>query len=223
MTVPGTFRQHAAQSRRDEIQTASKIATLSAQIAGELYRARIIARQLALAAQNSRTMVARVGERAAGLDVLSAFFAELSRETIRLSDEVNRLATDIAHNSVSQWRVQRLQQALRASLQQNTADGFARFVEAQHAQGRARSAELSDNFRKIRAGLTDRLQQLDSHMRSASSLAVNFRLEATKTGEFEANLRDMAAAIEDRSLVIGEHAKRSISRLAELRQLNVIH
>lgn len=213
----------APRSGQRKIPRASRIATLSAQIAGDLYRARVIARQLALAAQNSRTMVARVGERAAGLDVLSAFFAELSRETIRLSDEVNHLATDIAHNSVAQWRVQSLVDALARSRRYNDTSSYSALAQRHAEQAQDRIRSLSSSFRKVRSGLTDRLQQLDTLMRSASVLAVNFRLEATKTGEYEAQLRVMSADIESRSRVIGEHAKRSMSRLTELRTLDAIH
>lgn len=199
---------------------SARVAAIAAQIAGELYRASQVARKLALVAQNSRTMVARVGEQAAGLDVLSEYFAELSRDTIRLSGEVNLLATRIAGNSVANWRVLRFVEALRESTRWNDSDGYTTFTRGQIECTSVRAREQQEQFSEARAVLARRLDELDTYMRSASTLAVNFRLEATKTGAFEAVLRNLAADLDILSKTIGEHAQRSIVLLKEMRSFD---
>ncbi len=202
------------------LDNSARVAAIAAQIAGELYRASQIARKLALVAQNSRTMVARVGEQAAGLDVLSEYFADLSRDTIRLSGEVNQLATRIAGNSVANWRVLRFEEAVRESIRWNDTSAFAAFTaqEIERTSERARAQQAQ--FREARGLLARRLDELDTYMRSASTLAVNFRLEATKTGSFEAVLRNLAADLDGLSKTIGQHAQRSISLLEDLRNFD---
>ncbi len=202
------------------LANSARVAAIAAQIAGELYRASQIARKLALVAQNSRTMVARVGEQAAGLDVLSEYFADLSRDTIRLSGEVNQLATRIAGNSVANWRVLRFEEAVRESIRWNDTSAFAAFTaqEIERTSERARAQQAQ--FREARGLLARRLDELDTYMRSASTLAVNFRLEATKTGSFEAVLRNLAADLDGLSKTIGQHAQRSISLLEDLRNFD---
>lgn len=208
------------RSAGQALADSARVAAASAQIAGELYRASRVAKKLALVAQNSRTMVARVGEQAAGLDVLSEYFAELSRDTIRLSGEVNALATRIAGNSVANWRVLRFVDALRESTAWNDAPGYAEFAAEQIEGASARASRQREQFSEARAVLARRLDELDTYMRSANTLAVNFRLEATKTGSFEAVLRNLAADLDKLSKIIGEHAQRSITLLQEMRSLD---
>lgn len=78
-----------------------KSAITSSQVAGELYRASGIARQLSLAAKNSQAVVHRAGSKVAGLKVISEYFADLATKTIRLAEEINSISLDISyHNKV---------------------------------------------------------------------------------------------------------------------------
>ncbi len=201
---------------------AAHVAAVAARIAGELYRASQIARRLALVAQNSRTMALRVGEQAAGLDVLSEYFADLSRDTIRLSGEVNLLATRIAGTSVAYWRVLRYLQALEESPRWNDGPGFQAFAGQELNRAAAGAQEQQLHFSEARKVLARRLDELDTYMRSARTLAVNFRLEATKTGTHEAVLRNLAADLDGLSAQIGEHAQRSIVLLQEMRSFDAV-
>ena len=69
-----------------------KSAIASSQVAGELYRASRIARQLSLAAKNSQAIVHRAGSRVAGLKVISEYFADLALKTIKLAEEINTIS-----------------------------------------------------------------------------------------------------------------------------------
>ena len=91
--------------------SAAKLALVSTQIAGDLHKAGMAARQLLLVAQNSRVLAARVKSEAPGLMVLATFFAEVAARTIALAQQVNQVATNVARTSVEQWRLLRFQQA----------------------------------------------------------------------------------------------------------------
>ena len=81
-----------------------KSAITSSQVAGELYRASMIARQLSLAAKNSQAIVHRAGSRVAGLKVISEYFADLALKTIKLAEAINTISLDISHMAVERWR-----------------------------------------------------------------------------------------------------------------------
>ncbi|MCP5326670.1 MAG: hypothetical protein H7A09_10165 [Oceanospirillaceae bacterium] len=200
------------QSSHIATQTAA-----AATISGHLFRASVIARQMALAAKNSRAMVLRAGSKAAGLKVISDFFDELADKTIGLSKAINQCAIGISQNSVRQWRVQTFidrmntttkrvehhkQKALR-----NTLDS------AVNTMGDLQS-DLLHQLRTLR----DQLDSIHHFMQASNVVAVTFRLEATQTGEFQPLLLHMAENIDGLSNRIKFHINTSQSQLAQFRE-----
>lgn len=196
---------------------SARRALLAAQISGQLFRASRTARKLVLVAQNSRTMAARIGERALGLDVLSEYFAGLSRDTIRLSEEVSTLATQISGRSVESWRVRQFLNAINRSREIDASLKKGAALAESGNSAKKHADDLEQSIVGQRQILARKLGELESNARSASTLAVNVRLEATKTGEFEAILRNMASDLESLSLNIGERANNSVRLLEEMR------
>ncbi len=196
---------------------ASNIASQTAAVAtisGHLFRASIIAKRMALAAKNSRAMVLRAGARAAGLKVISDYFDELADKTIRLSDVINQYAIAISQNSVRQWRTHVFLTKLHHTNERVSAQVKGQLTPALD-QGATHMSSLNQNMSHQLASLNQQLLDIRQYMQSSSVVAVTFRLEATKTGEFQPMLEHMADTIDGLTNNIKEHILFSQNQLAK--------
>lgn len=197
----------------DANNIASQTAAV-ATISGHLFRASMIAKRMALAAKNSRAMVLRAGARAAGLKVISDYFGELADKTIRLSDVINQYAIAISQNSVRQWRTHVFLTKL-----EHTNERVSEQVKGQLTfaldQGTHHMSSLNQNMSHQLSSLNQQLLDIRQYMQSSSVVAVTFRLEATKTGEFQPMLEHMADTIDGLTNNIKEHILFSQNQLAK--------
>ncbi|MFY0700490.1 MAG: hypothetical protein JXR04_06685 [Bermanella sp.] len=192
-------------------QTAA-VATIS----GHLFRASLIAKRMALAAKNSRAMVLRAGEKAAGLKVISDYFGELANKTITLSDVINQYAIAISQNSVRQWRTNAFLHRLIQTQTKMEATNINQLSFA-FGEGQAQLDHLTQKMHKQLLSLNEQLMDIRQYMQSSSVVAVTFRLEATKTGEFQPMLEHMANTIEQLTNEIKEHIAFSQNQLAKFK------
>lgn len=192
-------------------QTAA-VATIS----GHLFRASLIAKRMALAAKNSRAMVLRAGEKAAGLKVISDYFGELANKTITLSDVINQYAIAISQNSVRQWRTNAFLHRLIQTQTKMEATNINQLSFA-FSEGQAQLDHLTQKMHKQLLSLNEQLMDIRQYMQSSSVVAVTFRLEATKTGEFQPMLEHMANTIEQLTNEIKERITFSQNQLAKFK------
>lgn len=202
----------AAASTQIAIQTAA-----AATISGHLFRASITAKQMALAAKNSRAMVLRAGSKAAGLKVISDYFDDLADKTISLSDTINQYAVAISQNSVRQWRamtfidrVNKGQDYLHDHGHKTTA---SHQLEPAISKAASYQEDLAKHLKVQLKNLKDQLENIHHYMQSSNVVAVTFRLEATQTGEFQPLLEHMAATIDGLTNDIKSHINTSQNQL----------
>jgi hypothetical protein len=191
-----------------------KSAITSSQVAGELYRASRIARQLSLAAKNSQAVVHRAGSKVAGLKVISEYFADLALKTIKLAEEINRISLDISHLAVGRWRQNTLVAHLFESQEKNHNDNIDVIIQETHEK----QLELNNRFNIEIRSLESQLEEIQQYMQASRVVAVSFRLEATQTDEYQGILEDMATNIDVFSEKIKQHvlgAKSYIDRLLQ--------
>lgn len=189
-----------------------KSAITSSQVAGELYRASRIARQLSLAAKNSQAVVHRAGSKVAGLKVISEYFADLALKTIRLAEEINRISLDISHMAVERWRQNTLVGHLYESQEKTENDKVDLIIHST----KGRQLEINNRFNIEIRSLESQLEEIQQYMQASRVVAVSFRLEATQTDEYQGILEDMANNIDVFSEKIKQHvldAKSYIDRL----------
>jgi hypothetical protein len=178
-----------------------KSAITSSQVAGELYRASGIARQLSLAAKNSQAVVHRAGSKVAGLKVISEYFADLATKTIRLAEEINSISLDISHMAVERWRQNTLVGHLFDSQEKTRNDK----VEDIIAETKNRQMDINNQFNVEIRRLESQLGEILQYMQASRVVAVSFRLEATQTDEYQGILEDMANNIDVFSEKIKQH------------------
>ena len=199
----------------DSSSIASQTAA-AATISGHLYRASIIAKQMALAAKNSRAMVLRAGAQAAGLKVISDYFDDLAGKTINLSGVINQCAINISQNSVRQWRTNSFVVQVKRS--QDRIDQH-KISQLSHALSRSESSlnTLSKNMQSQLSSLNEQLLDIRQYMQSSNVVAVTFRLEATHTGSFQPLLEHMANTIDGLSNDIKYHITFSQNQLTQFK------
>lgn len=191
-----------------------KSAITSSQVAGELYRASGIARQLSLAAKNSQAVVHRAGSKVAGLKVISEYFADLALKTIRLAEEINTISLAISHMAVERWRQNTLIGHLYESQSKMQNDNVGLIISAT----KQRQLDINNQFNVEIRRLESQLSEIQQHMQASRVVAVSFRLEATQTDEYQGILEDMANNIDVFSEKIKQHvldAKSYIDRLLQ--------
>ena len=189
-----------------------KSAITSSQVAGELYRASMIARQLSLAAKNSQAIVHRAGSRVAGLKVISEYFADLALKTIKLAEAINTISLDISHMAVERWRQNTLVDHLLDSQEKTDNEKVGAIIFAT----KQKQADINQRFNIEIRSLESQLEEIKQYMQASRVVAVSFRLEATQTNEYQGILEDMANNIDVYSEKIKQHvlgAKSYIDRL----------
>jgi hypothetical protein len=189
-----------------------KSAITSSQVAGELYRASGIARQLSLAAKNSQAVVHRAGSKVAGLKVISEYFADLALKTIKLAEEINTISLDISHMAVERWRQNTLVGHLYESQAKTENDTVAVIISST----KKRQLDINNQFNTEIRRLENQLSEIQQHMQASRVVAVSFRLESTQSDEYQGILEDMASNIDVFSEQIKQHvldAKSHIDRL----------
>ena len=189
-----------------------KSAITSSQVAGELYRASGIARQLSLAAKNSQAVVHRAGSKVAGLKVISEYFADLALKTIKLAEEINTISLDISHMAVERWRQNTLVGHLYESQAKTENDTVAVIISST----KKRQLDINNQFNTEVRRLENQLSEIQQHMQASRVVAVSFRLESTQSDEYQGILEDMASNIDVFSEQIKQHvldAKSHIDRL----------
>jgi hypothetical protein len=191
-----------------------KSAITSSQVAGELYRASMIARQLSLAAKNSQAIVHRAGSRVAGLKVISEYFADLALKTIKLAEAINTISLDISHLAVERWRQNTLVDHLFDSQEKTENDDVNSII----LETRKKQEDINNRFNVEIRSLESQLEEIKQYMQASRVVAVSFRLEATQTDEYQGILEDMANNIDVFSEKIKQHvldAKSYIDRLLQ--------
>lgn len=191
-----------------------KSAIASSQVAGELFRASRIARQLSLAAKNSQAIVHRAGSRVAGLKVISEYFADLALKTIKLAEEINTISLSISHMAVERSRQITLVDHLFDSQDKNENDKVALVI----SKTKNRQEDINNQFNIELRKLENQLGEIQQYMQASRVVAVSFRLEATQTDEYQGILEDMANNIDVFSEKIKQHvidAKSHIDRLMQ--------
>lgn len=191
------------------MSNSASLSIKTASVAAELDKAESIARELSLAAKNARFVVFRAGSQAAGLTVITSYFAELAENTIQLVHTINDISMRVANDSVKEWKanllIDRLKNARDGLFEENHKQTLKRVIQTATQQMQS----ISDNLKRELNKLDTQLEEIQTLMRAASVIVVTSRLESNRTGEFEQNLREMADNIQRLTNQIKERATES--------------
>tara|TARA_B110000881_G_C18548937_1_gene502908 strand:- start:272 stop:931 length:660 start_codon:yes stop_codon:yes gene_type:complete len=167
----------------------------AARIAAHLYFATKVAKSLSLTAKNARAITARAGQQASGFTALTAFIQDLSSNTITLAQQVNVVAVKISMCTTQ------LERALYANVQFFRAQELAHDAEYIDSissgilKTHQRQSVLIQTFITLRFKLDSLIEDTRKQIRFAEVIATMSKVEASKSGDFEAQLNVIAGNI----------------------------
>ncbi len=191
------------------MSNSASLSIKTASVAAELDKAESVAKELSLAAKNARFIVFRAGSQAAGLIVITSYFAELAENTIQLVHTINDISLSVAKDSVREWKATLLIGHLNSARTDLFEDEHKETLKQVIQKATQMLTSISDQLKKELSVLDAQLEEIQTLMRAASVIVVTSRLESNRTGQFEQNLREMADNIQRLTNEIKEHATES--------------
>ena len=173
----------------------------AADISARLNRSRKQAGLLSLSAKNLSVLAVRIGQQAAGLKVLSLFYDEFAQRSIKVSNEINRLAASIALDSVLRWRSELFKQKVLRVLASKPANSADMLIVKKR-----KVEEVCDALKQHSDHYCHRLDlQLDellTFMQSMQVIAINARIEAGNLPDHRVQLDDLSEKIDQSTELI---------------------
>jgi hypothetical protein len=170
---------------------------IAARVAAHLHFATLIAKQLSLTAKNARAITARAGQQAAGFTAITGFIQELATKTIQLSQDINQIAVKIAMQATQLERIEQAQYCIDIVYKNASdaahIDSITRFTETTSMT----QSTLNSDFSVMLFQLIDLVEQIRLQIRSAEVISTMSKVEASKSGSFEEQLKVIADNIFD--------------------------
>lgn len=178
----------------------------AAEVAGELHRAMLVARDISLTASNARALALRAGHGAAGFRAITEFIEELARKTVAASKSINtdavsmsRTASDIARTRDA---LERFELACQKAVDEQNSPSIERIV----GETRVSLDGLEGLFNQQVRQILEQLDELGRELRTATVLSAMSRVEASTSGrEFESSLNVIADGVARASEKIRGH------------------
>jgi len=182
-------------------------------VSAELFDVGIIAKEMSISVKNAKAISHRAGEKARGFSPITDFIDEMSIETMKLVDLINKNAIELSRIAIEELI---------------TRDALAKFEAASALASNAKHqsslttpceelkqklhkdhAKLHDFSRKIK----DLMDDISQKMALANVIVSNSRIEAVNADEYRSNLESIADDIETACSTIRDRVNGSKQRL----------
>ena len=185
----------------------------SASMAAELELVAKVAKDMSISVKNAKAIANRAGAKARGFAPITDFIDEMSIDTMKLVDAINKESTTLSRVAISELR---------------TRDAFAKFIEVRKRSSDAKYIEtltksidvLKVNHEQEKAELIRYAKKLKSlmddisqKMAVANVIVSNSRIEAVNAEEYRASLETIADDIDKSCATIRDRVNQSFHRL----------
>ena len=174
-------------------------------IAAELSEVMDTAKEITIGAANAKATSARAGDKARGFLPLTDYIDELARASLKVVHRINVEALDASRTASREFRAQDAKAHFDSALAQ-IDDGIS-VHGIQQAIERLRGVltECREGFQQHIKRLLILLEELDRNMRTAETIAVSCRVEASRAEEYEGSLGTVADNLARASTSIRSH------------------
>jgi hypothetical protein len=192
---------------------------LAAILAGRLYRMLETARSMNISSSNAKGISIRGGDKTAGFKPITDFISDMVKDTIDISSKINNTALHFSITAVNEKR------AVAA------LNSFNRAKSRTEDQARAASLQnrllpLQDKIQAYREQQCNYCKNLEvlfddvtQRIRAARIIVTNSRTEASRAGEYQANLFSIADDLEYCSQRIADEIKICKQHLEQLTKM----
>ncbi len=192
---------------------------LAAILAGRLYRMLETARSMNISSSNAKGISIRGGDKTAGFKPITDFISEMVKDTIDISSTINSTALRFSITAVNEKRaVSALNSFIRAK---SGTEDATRSASLQN-----RLSPLQDKIQGYREQQCDYCKNLKvlfddvtQRIRAARIIVTNSRTEASRAGEYQANLFSIADDLEYCSQRIADEIKVCKQNLEQLTRM----
>lgn len=192
---------------------------LAAILAGRLYRMLETARSMNISSSNAKGISIRGGDKTAGFKPITDFISEMVKDTIDISSKINSTALSFSITAVNEKRAvsalnsfkrakSRTEDQARAASLQNRLSPLQEKIQAYREQ----QCNYCKNLEMLFDDVTQRI-------RAARIIVTNSRTEASRAGEYQANLFSIADDLEYCSQRIADEIKICKQHLEELTKM----
>ena len=180
---------------------------LAALLAGRLYRMLKMAHTMSISSSNAKCISIRGGDKTVGFKPITDFISDMAKDTISISSKINATALQFSIAAVNEKRlVSALQnfKKVKERIEDDNKSADISFL--------MRSLEQKTNaFRNEQCGyckyLESLFEEITQRIRAAKIIVTNSRTEASRAGEYKANLFSIADDLEVCTQSINEEIK----------------
>lgn len=195
-------------------KSEQRMFVVAARVAAHLHFATLIAKQLSLTAKNARAITARAGQQAAGFTAITGFIQELATKTIQLSQDIDRIAVKIAMQATELERIEHALNCL-TTIKEDAQDApYVDSINTFSTNTLSTYNQLHNDFAIMLSQLIDLVEQIRMQIRSAEVISTMSKVEASKSGSFEQQLKVIADNIFDAASDIDKELKSAEKLLA---------
>lgn len=196
---------------------------IAAEVAAELHKAMLVAKEISLTASNARALALRAGHGAAGFRALTDFIDELANKTVTASAEINTRAITMSRLASETARLRdavgRMKGAEDKAKDATYKDSLFPVID----KTRKTYDQLERDYNQQVYKLISDLDELARELRTATVLAAMSRVEASASGkDFEDSLNVIANNVAQSAEKIQSHVKTSQRLFTNIRH-SAIH
>ncbi|WP_394128601.1 chemotaxis protein [Vibrio hepatarius] len=191
--------------------TRKQLFVVAAEVAAELNRGVIVAKQLKLVASNARALALRAGGSAAGFHPITDSIDELVNLTLEVSNSINTKAQHLSHIATSSVRSYSVLKHFEAVYQRSQDAQFIHSLDAAHNRCQQETMRLDQSFSQGSDELNHMLNSLYDELRVALIISTLLSVEASQVEEqFKGQLNTIAENVQQAAESIREHVLQSL-------------
>ena len=192
---------------------------LAALLAGRLYRMLETARTMSISSSNAKCISIRGGDNTAGFKPITDFISDMAKDTISISSKINATALQFSITAVNEKRAFSALQNFKKVKERIEDDEKSNAISALMRPLNLKITAFQEDQREYCKYLESLFDEISQRIRAARIIVTNSRTEASRAGEYKANLFSIADDLEFCSQSINDEIKRCKQYLDDLTKM----
>lgn len=190
----------------------------SASVAAELAEVSGVARDMSISVKNAKAIANRAGSKARGFSPITDFIDEMSVETMKLVNRINKESIKLSGIAINELRIQETVDSFELAAEKAVDAKYLSSLNDSMARVKRLQYEEQSKLNRLARVLKELMEDIAQHMAVANVIVSNSRIEAVNAEEYRANLESIANDIEASCDTIRERVKKSQYRLENAMQ-----
>lgn len=185
----------------------------STSVAAELFVVAHVARDMSISVKNAKAIANRAGTKARGFSPITDFIDELSIETMKLVNAINKESIELSRIAINEIRIRDASAKFMAAMESASEARYVDSLRPSLNNLKKLQSEERVRLKKFANKLKELMDDISQRMAVANVIVSNSRIEAVNAEEYRSNLESIANDIESSCATIRERVNRSQHRL----------